>query len=135
MVFVNAQGPSPYLDFAMPDVCNTAVGPAVVPVPYPNIALGNTAVPAQVKVLLMGMPAHNMATVKPMSNGDNAGALLGILSGMVMGPGSAMMGSTVLMVGGTPATKLGMPTKQNGISPNAFGATLSPAQVKMAALR
>lgn len=135
MVFLNSQGPAPYMDFAMPDVCNTPVGPAIVPIPYPNIALGSTAIPTQVKFLTLGMPAHNLATTIPLSNGDNGGLGLGVLSGLVMGPGAAMMGSTCLLIGGAPATKMGMPSKQNGISPNAFGSTMSPAQVKMAAMR
>jgi len=135
MVFVNSQGPLPYTDFAFPDTCNTPVGPAIVPLPYPSFGLGPTAVPSQMKVLAMCMPAHNMATVKPITNGDNTGVALGLLSGMVMGPGASMAGSTVLLVGGPPATKMAMPTKQNGVGPNAFGMTLSPSQVKLMALR
>ncbi|MDB5383180.1 MAG: hypothetical protein JWO26_2812, partial [Rhodospirillales bacterium] len=34
----------------------------------------------------MAMQVHNMATVMPLSNGDNAGLLTGVASGMVMGP-------------------------------------------------
>lgn len=134
-MFVNSQGPAPYMDFAFPDTCNTPVGPVIVPIPYPNIGLGATAVPTQFKFLLMGMPAHNLATTRPMTNGDNGGLGLGLLSGMVMGPATAAAGSTVLLVGGPPATKMTMPTKQNGLSPNAFGMTLSPSQVKMLAMR
>ena len=32
------------------------------------------------------MPAHNLGTSAPMTNGDNAGVGLGVASGMVMGP-------------------------------------------------
>ena len=60
------------MDMAFPDVCLT---PAVVPVPipYPNIAMGPTAIPNQVVVNIMAMPAHNLGTITPMTNGDNAG--------------------------------------------------------------
>lgn len=135
MPFVNAQGPLPAMDMAFPDVCVTPMGPAPVPIPYPNINLSSTAIPTQFKVLLMCMPAHNLTTFRSISFGDNAGVLLGPLSGMVMGPGGQMMGSTNLLIGGPPATKMTLPTKQNGISPNAFGMSLSPAQIKMMAMR
>jgi len=61
------------MDMAFPDVCLTPAGPAVVPVPYPNIAMGPTAIPNQLVVMIMAMPAHNLGTTIPMTNGDNAG--------------------------------------------------------------
>ncbi|AYH10447.1 PAAR-like domain-containing protein [Pectobacterium parmentieri] len=39
-----------------------------VPVPYPDIALGPTAIPNALNILFMGMPAHNMATVTNSTN-------------------------------------------------------------------
>ncbi len=131
MVFAVSQGPMPALSLAFPDVCLTPAGPAVVPVPYPNIAVSMMGIPTQFRVLHMGMPAHNMATITPMTNGDNAGVLLNPLSGMVMGPSRHQMGSTRTLVGGLPATRMLSPTGQNGASPGAFGTTLSPSQVKV----
>lgn len=135
MPFCNGNGPIPGLNFAFPDVClvPTPVGP--IPTPFPNIALTPTAIPSQFKTLVMCMPSHNMMTVTPMSNGDNPGVALGVMSGMVMGPQLAMMGSTNVLIGGPPATKMTLPTKQNGLGPNAFGATLSPSQIKLMLLR
>lgn len=123
------------MNFGFPDVCNvpTPVGP--VPIPFPNIAMSAMAIPSQFKVLLTCMPAHNMLTITPMSNGDNPGVAMGVASGMVMGPHSAMLGSTNTMIGGPPATKMIMPTKQNGISPNTVGMTLTPSQVTTLILR
>ena len=135
MPFVNGNGPMPALDMAFPDVCKTPIGPAIVPIPYPNMSFSTTAIPSQFRVMTMGMPSHNMTTVRPISMGDNPGVALGTASGMVMGPGVAMMGSTNLFLGGPPATKMTMPTKQNGIGPNAFGLTASPSQIKVMALR
>lgn len=134
-MFVTSQGPAPAMDFAFPDVCRTPVGPAIVPIPYPNIALSNTAIPTQVKTCLMCMPAHNLATQKPLTNGDNAGIAMGMISNLDMGPAVAAMGSTNLFIGGMPAIKMTSPTKQNGVCPNAMGATLSPSQVKLMSLR
>ena len=129
------------MNFGFPDVCltpiPTPVGPVPVPIPYPNIALGMTALPptACLKVLLTAGPAHNMMTTIPMSNGDNIGVNLGVLSGMVMGPSRHMMGSTNVLYGGMPATKMTSMTGQNGISLNAPGMTLVPAQFKILLMR
>ncbi len=137
MVFVKTQMAG--LDTAFPDVCLTPVpspaGPIPTPMPYPNISLPMTAIPSQVKVLILAMPAHNMMTVTPMSNGDNAGVMMNPLSGMVMGPSRNMMGSTNVMMGGLPATKMLSPSGQNGMMPGAFGASLAPSQVKVISLR
>ncbi len=121
------------VNMAMPDVCLTPVAGVPTPIPYPNIAMGSTALPptACLKVLFSGMPAHNLMTTIPMSNGDNAGVNLGVLSGMVMGPSRHLMGCTGVLIGGSPATKMTSPTGQNGLSLNALGATLAPAQIKV----
>lgn len=118
------------LDFAMPDVCLTPVPPVIVPIPYPNIGMPTMAIPSQFKVLTMCMPNHNLMTITPMTNGDNAGVNMNPLSGMVMGPAKNLMGSVKTMIGGLPATTMLKPTGQNGISPGAFGASLAPSQVK-----
>jgi len=136
MPFVNTQMMG--LNFAMPDVCLTPipspVGPIPTPLPYPNIALPMTAIPSQVKVLILAMPAHNLMTVTPMSNGDNAGVMMNPMSGMVMGPCRHLMGSVKTMFVGLPVTKMLNPTGQNGMSPGAFGASLAPSQVKVMVL-
>jgi len=125
------------MNMAAPDVCLTPVptpaGPVPTPIPYPNIAMGPTALPptAAIKVLLSGMPAHNMMTTTPMSNGDNAGLNMGVMSGMVMGPTRHTLGSFTVLMGGSPATKMTSMTGQNGMSLNVPGATLAPAQVKV----
>lgn len=134
-MFVTSQGPAPALDFAFPDVCKTPVGPVITPIPYPNLAMSDTAIPTQLNTLLMAMPAHNLMTEKPLSQGDDTGILLGLLSELEMGPSSAAMGSTNLFIGGAPAIKMTSPTKQNGAMPNAEGLTLTPSQIVMMSLR
>lgn len=120
------------MNFAMPDVCKTPAPPIpFIPVPYPNMAMGMTAVPNCLKVLIMAMPAHNLMTMIPMSNGDNAGVMGGLISQIFMGPSRHMMGSVSVLYCGLPATKLTSPTGQNGMVMNAPGMTVVPAQTKV----
>jgi len=127
------------MNMAAPDVCLTPMPPVgqPTPIPYPNMAMGMTALPptACMKVLLMAGPAHNLMTTIPMSNGDNAGVNLGVASGMVMGPCRHTMGSTNVFYGGMPATKMTSMSGQNGMSMNIPGMTLVPAQFKVLLLR
>jgi hypothetical protein len=132
MPFVNTQMAGQH--FAYPDVCQTPSPAGPVPTPYPNTAMANTAVPSQTKVLILAMPAHNMGTTVPMSNGDNAGVALNPVSGMVMGPCRHLKGSVKTLFGGMPVTKMLDPTGQNGMSPGAFGASLAPSQTKVMVL-
>ena len=134
MVFVNAQGPIPSIDFAFPDVCKTPVLGVPVPIPYPNLALGPMAVPDQFTLLIECMPAHNLATIKPISLGDEPGLELGPVSQMVTVPERHLSGSFTLFIGGPPATRMLDPTGQNGLLPNDPGITLSPAQLTVLSL-
>ncbi|TAI60334.1 hypothetical protein CWO89_41245, partial [Bradyrhizobium sp. Leo170] len=104
MSFVNSSGPMSAEDQAFPDVCNTPSGLAVVSTPYPNVAMNTTAIPTQSRCLIMCMPAHNMTTERATSMGDSPGVALGVISGLVMGPGRAKAGSDNLSIGGSPAT-------------------------------
>jgi hypothetical protein len=130
MAFVNTNGPLPAMAFAFPDVCNTPMGPVVVPVPYPNIAMKVMAIPDQFNFLAECFPVHNMGVIIPLTQGDDAGVLLGEMSGTVMGPAEFMDGSPVLLAGGVPATALGASTMQN--STDAFGFEVAPAQTVLA---
>ena len=85
-----------------PDVCLTPSPVGPVPIPYPNIAMGPTAVGAAYTVLLGAMPAHNMSTQIPLTNGDNAGVATGVASGMVMGPSRSLTASFTVLMGGSP---------------------------------
>ena len=123
------------IHIAFPDVCKTPTPAGPVPIPYPNIATGMTAVPNVPNVFISGMPAHNLATTIPISNGDNAGVLGGVASQMVMGPARHQFGSTNVLVGGMPATKMLSPTGQNGMAQNIPGATLAPSQVQVMIVR
>ena len=117
------------MDLAFPDVCLTPAGPVVVPIPYPNIAMGPTAIPSQMIVLIEAMPAHNLGTVTPLTNGDNAGVATGVASGLVMGPSRHLTAAFTVLFGGMPATRLTSMSLQN--STNAPGARLVPSQAKV----
>ncbi|KAG1694981.1 hypothetical protein GQR58_006902 [Nymphon striatum] len=115
------------LDLAFPDVCLTP--PVPIPVPYPNIAAGPMGVPAAYKTLFMCTPAHNLSTVIPMTNGDNAGLATGVASATVMGPSRHITAAFTVLVGGIPATRVTSMTLQN--STNIVGARMVPSQLKV----
>ena len=116
-------------DMGFPDVCLTPSPVGPVPIPYPNIGMGPTAIPSCVNVLFMGTPAHNMATTIPLSNGDNAGVALGVASGLVMGPVRHMTGAFTCLVGGMPGTRMTSVAIQNNT--NCPGCRVVPSQPKI----
>ena len=124
-------------NMGMPDVCKTPAGPVIVPIPYPNISMGATANPSTgaMKVLISGGPAHTVGTEIPMSNGDQAGVVGGLISGCIMGPTKFLMGSTATFFGGKPAARLTSMTGQNGSNMNIPGMTIAPAQTKVLILK
>jgi hypothetical protein len=120
------------MDLGFPDVCLTPAGPAVVPIPYPNIAMGPTAIPSQFTMFVMAMPVHNLGTEIPLTNGDNAGVATGVASGTVMGPSRHLTGAFTVLVDGMPLTRLTSMSLQN--STNAPGVRLVPSQPVMLVL-
>ncbi len=120
------------IDIAFPDVNMTPAGPAAIPVPYLNIAVAVMGVPAVYKVLISCAPAHNMSTTIVMTNGDNAGIMLGVASGTVMGPSRHLTASFTTLVGGMPLTRMTSMSLQN--STNAPGMRVVPSQVKVLVL-
>jgi len=126
-VFANTQMMG--MDMGFPDVCLTPSPVGPVPVPYPNIAAAPMAVNAVYNILFAGAPAHNLGTVIPMTNGDNAGVAMGVASGTVMGPSRHLTGAFTVLIGGMPATRLTSMSLQN--STNCPGVRLVPSQVKV----
>lgn len=114
-------------DMGFPDVCLTPAPPAPpIPVPYPNIAMAPMAIPNVLNVMVMNAPAHNLSTRIPMTNGDNAGVLLGVTSGTVMGPSRHITGAITVLIAGKPATRLTSASLQN--STNCPGCRIVPSQ-------
>lgn len=114
------------MDMGFPDVCLTPAVPAPVPIPYPNIAMGPTAVPSQFTAVILGAPIHNMSTTTPLTNGDNAGVATGVASGTVMGPSRHLTASFTTLVSGMPLTRLTSMSLQN--STNCPGCRIVPSQ-------
>ncbi|MCA9605052.1 MAG: DUF4150 domain-containing protein [Myxococcales bacterium] len=117
------------MDLGFPDVCLTPTPAGPVPIPYPDIAMGPTAIPGQVKVFNFFTPAHNMATTIPLTNGDNTGVATGVASGMVMGPARHLTAAFTCLVGGTPATRMTSVALQN--STNCPGVRIVPSQPRV----
>ncbi len=115
------------VDLGGPDVCKTP--PVAVPIPYPNIATGLMGVPACYNILFMCAPAHNMATSVPLSNGDNAGLVMGLVSQTVMGPSRPVVGAFTMLLDCIPATRMTSVNIQNTM--NAPGVRIAPSQVKV----
>lgn len=115
------------MDLAFPDICKTP--PALIPIPYPNFALGPMGIPNAWNILLMGMPAHNLLTTIPMTNGDNPGLALGLISPSVMGPSRHITCVPNVLFKCIPATRLTSLAVQNRF--NALGIRAIPSQIKV----
>lgn len=114
------------LDFAFPDCCNTLVGTATVPLPYPNMAFPSVAVPTQYTTYNECLPAHNLATTTSVTTGDTTGTLGGVASATFMGAAYHTTCSTSVWYGTSLATRMLDVTIQN--TSNAVGAALVPSQ-------
>ena len=128
-MFANTQFPA--IDLGFPDVCKTLIALAVVPIPYPNIGVTSTAIPNIFNMFTTAMPDHNLMTTVPISNGDQPGLLLGVVSQLIMGPVRHVFGSFKVFKQVMPATKMLSMTGQNGMALNIPGMTLTPCQVKI----
>lgn len=115
------------MDLAFPDICKTP--PALIPIPYPNFALGPMGIPNAWNILLMGMPAHNLLTTIFMTNGDNPGLALGLISPSVMGPSRHITCVPNVLFKCIPATRLTSLAVQNRF--NALGIRAIPSQIKV----
>jgi len=115
------------MDLAFPDICKTP--PALIPIPYPNFALGPMGIPNAWNILLMGMPAHNLLTTIPLTNGDNPGLALGLISPSVMGPSRHITCVPNVLFKCIPATRLTSLAVQNRC--NALGMRVIPSQIKV----
>ncbi len=125
------------MDLGFPDVCLTpAAAGAPVPVPYPDIAMSVTSVPAAYNVLVDCMPVINKLSMGMMSNGDEAGCYGGVASHLIDGQTTYQVGCFTIMVDGLPAQRLTSVTGQNclGMQPNAPGMCLAPSQVTVLSL-
>jgi len=120
---------------AFPDVCKVPAPPApFAPAPFPNIAMlpqGNPGTMSS-KVKICNQPAAHKDTEIPMSSGDEAGSLGGMVSGMIKGPCKFKSGSGKVKWEGKPAVHLTCPIGHNGSNANAPpGLQVAPSQTKV----
>ncbi len=112
------------MSLAVPDVCK--LPPFAIPTPFPNTAMNAMVIPTYFTVLILGQPELNIGANHPISSGDEAGAMGGVVSGVFMGLSRPMLGSTVYFVGGMPGWRLTAPTVHNMM--NTAGCTTVPSQ-------
>ena len=114
-----------------PDVCKTVVGPAVVPIPYPDIGVPSCATPTALKVFIVGALALTKMSKTMPTNGDQAGASGGggVSSNTIMGPAEYIMSSMKVKIEGNPAVRLTDTVKLN--NGNTIGLNCAPSQSKV----
>ncbi len=117
------------LNFAFPDVCQVPTPAGPVPTPFPNFALSITHIPSQFVVVIGGGLAENLLTQGTISNGDEPGVALGVVSGTVMGPDRYFLGSFKVIIGCAFVTRLTSLTGQNGLIGNMVGMSITPSQI------
>ena len=103
--------------FAFPDVCNTPVGPATVPIPYPNIGQLSDATGTAASVKVGGDDVVTTASEIPTTTGDEAGS-----ASPTKGKVEFTNGSGSVNAEGQPVVRMLDPTTQNG--GNAVGTVL-----------
>ena len=83
------------------DFCRTPTPAGPVPMPYPNVALSVTPGPGvSTKTLTFGTPIYTTKSKSALSNGDQPGVALGVVSNKVMGMCETVMGSSDVFVEG-----------------------------------
>lgn len=115
----------------VPDVCKTPSPAGPLPLPYPNLALSCSHIPAVLHVMFGIGLAENLMTQGTISMGDTAGVAGGVVSNVFMGPDRYLLGSLKLMVGGFFAMRMTSLTGHNGMPVNTVGATLTPGQFRV----
>ncbi len=113
----------------VPDVCKVPTpSGSPVPTPFPNMSQGTMLNPGTLtkKVKVAKAPAAMLSSKTTLSNGDEPGVALGVVSGKIMGPAEFINGSMKVRLEGKAAIRLGDPTKQN--QGNTTGAVVAPSQ-------
>lgn len=134
-MFMLSMGPG--MTTGMPDVCLTPSPVGPVPVPYPNIGMSSMAAGSAMTVLTGGTPTVNQMANISMTSGDEGGLATGLVSHMVKGQNSWILGSTGTFIAGTPAMRLTSVGGGNamGVTPNCPSTCVAPSQPTVMVLR
>jgi len=130
----------PGMNLAFPDVCITPipspVGPIPTPLPYPDMNIPVTSAPAAYNILTVFMPVINQLSMGMVSNGDEPGAMGGVVSHLEDGQTDYELGCFTIFVDGPPSQRLTSVTGQNalGMLPNAPGMCIAPTQTTVLTL-
>lgn len=118
--------------FAFPDVCKTPTPGGPVPIPYPNVTQLTTikGSTASAKVKIGNKKTATVGTETTLSNGDEAGAVGGVVSNTNLKGGKFTKGSRNVFVEGKPVAHLiSMMGQNNPSNPNApTGLQVAPSQ-------
>ncbi|MBA3774460.1 MAG: DUF4150 domain-containing protein [Ramlibacter sp.] len=114
------------MNFAFPDVCEVPTPAGPVPLPFPNFAISIAHIPSQFNIIIGGGLAENLLTMGTISQGDDAGLLMGVVSHTVMAADRYILGSFKVCFGAIPASRLTSVTLAN--MGNMVGMTIVPSQ-------
>lgn len=98
---------------AFPDACKTQVGPATVPIPYPNIAMSSDTDSGSSDVKMDGKKIMLQTSNFKTSTGDEAGSLKGVVSSETKGKAEFISYSFDVKVEGKNVPRLADPMVHN----------------------
>ena len=101
------------MSIVFPDVCKTQVGPAVVPIPYPNIGMSSDTTAGPKSVTFDGKMPMVKGSKYSKSTGDEPGTLGGVISGVNRSECEFMLYSFDVMVEGKNLCRMGDPLFHN----------------------
>ncbi|HKQ30731.1 MAG TPA: DUF4150 domain-containing protein [Burkholderiales bacterium] len=122
------------MSLAFPDVCKIITPAGPVPIPLLNLMFSSTRLPMVFNVIIGGGFSLNLFGTAVVSSGNEAGIAMGVVSGVIVGPGRAILGSFKVFFACAPATRMTSPTMQNGMPPNSAGITLICGQFRVMAV-
>ncbi len=123
-MYANTQGGGS--NVGAPDVCLT---PAMIPVPFVNTSMCANGVGFVPHIITVTGCAHNQSTTIPVSTGDEAGSVGGVISGTNLDATTYIVCSNTVLTGGMPTARLTSVTLQNAC--NIVGSTVVPSQTKV----
>ena len=122
--------------FAFPDVCKVPTPAGPIPTPFPNLAQCPMALAptCALKVKVLNQPVMTLNSKILRTQGDEAGVAGGVISSMFGDQAAYNLGSTKVMVEGSPAVTAFKLTRHNGANANMpAGNQIVPSQFKVLA--